>query len=364
MVGIESSTNVKTSLEHVKEKYNLRPELVTCDFSPPIIAAVCEVFGEEKLQIDGFHVMQELNNGIRRDLLDYRQNYFQKEVLELFRLRDSVSVLQKQLAKGSPIGRDQNQLIPPVIDSHYYAHQCSRAIKGFLIICSSPDPQTFFKRLKQYLRKLHLTDPALFEGFVQQVQAHYPKHALTEKGRVRLTTQILKKFKTLFLKCRSILEDQSHAFYKDHWTIFFQPEKLTPERKRRLERFLSRYPELREYRDMTVRLGEIYRKNIDAIDGDQIDKLEIKPTYSKKLQAALKTIKKYKSAILRFVKVFKQNPELTKSCRANMEYFNRKFKAPFWHGLNRPSRKHLHTKLELQLGCEVRFLGQTKISPS
>jgi len=351
-------------LGHVKERFNLRPELVTCDFSPQIITAVCEVFGKDKLQIDGFHVMQELNNGIRRDLLDYRQKYFQKEILELLRLRNFVSMVQKQLENGRPLDRNQNPPIPTVSDSHYYAHHCSKALQGFLIICSSQNPQTFFKRLKQYLTKLKRTDPALFEGFVHQVQDHYPKHALSEKGRVRLTNHVLKKFKALFLKGRLILEQQSLAYYRDHWTIFFQPEKLTPERKRRLEQFLLRYPELKEYRDMTLRLGEIYRKNVHDIDGSQIDKLEIKTNYSKKLQAAIKTIKKYKSAILRFVQVFKQNPELTKRCRANMEYFNRQFKAPFRHGLNRTSRKHLYGKLELQLGCEVRFLSQTRISPS
>lgn len=79
----------------VKEKYGINPKLITCDFSPNIIKSVCEVFGEEKLQIDGFHVMQELNRGIRADLLDYRKKLFVNEIQMLKSLRECISLWQK-----------------------------------------------------------------------------------------------------------------------------------------------------------------------------------------------------------------------------------------------------------------------------
>ncbi|MHA1451149.1 MAG: hypothetical protein ACTSP4_17245, partial [Candidatus Hodarchaeales archaeon] len=62
----------------------------------------------------------------------------------------------------------------------------------------------------------------------------------------------------------------------------------------------------------------------------------------------------FKESILRFVEVFKKDPSLAKACRANMEHYNTKFKAPFHHGLNCTKHGNLMAKLQLQLGCEVR----------
>ncbi len=171
----------------------------------------------------------------------------------------------------------------------------------------------------------------------------------------RLKLELLKKLKKYYRQFRSILETESREFYKDHWVIFFQPERLTPAREHRLNGFLAKYPSLREYREMTLLVGEIYRKLVHDIDGHQIDDLIIKSYYSSKLQTAIRTIKKFKTAILRFVDAFKVNPSLKKSCHANMEHFNFRFKAPFQKGLNRTSQKTLQAKLQVQLGCEVRF---------
>lgn len=83
---------------------------------------------------------------------------------------------------------------------------------------------------------------------------------------------------------------------------------------------------------MTLQIGAIYRSNIEDIDGHRIDDLVIKPYFSSKLQTAINTIKKFKNSILRFVEVFKNDKSLAKTYRANMEYRNKPFKAPFRAG--------------------------------
>jgi len=184
---------------------------------------------------------------------------------------------------------------------------------------------------------------------------------MTLKGMNRLKLELLRKLKKLYLTFRARLEEKSRHFHQQYWCLFIQPENLFKERGRLLKEFLAEYPALREYRDMTLLVGEIYRRSIQDIDGHQIDDLRIKPYYSKKLQTAIKTLKKHKNSILRFVEVFKEDPTLARSCRANMEFFNRRFKAPFQHGLNRTKQAHLLAKLQLQLGCEVRFFSEKKV---
>ena len=183
---------------------------------------------------------------------------------------------------------------------------------------------------------------------------------MTCKGMVRLKQELLKKLKKVYLYFRVNLETESTEFYKNYWFLFLQPENLTVDRQERLSQFLDQYPDLQEYREMTLLVGEIYRRKIPDIDGHQIDDLMIKPHYSKKLKTAIKTLKKHKSAIFRFVEVFKRNPVLAKSCRANMEYFNQGFKAPFRQGLNCTKPLHLRSKLQLQLSCEIRFFTENK----
>ncbi|GAH37234.1 unnamed protein product, partial [marine sediment metagenome] len=90
------------------------------------------------------------------------------------------------------------------------------------------------------------------------------------------------------------------------------------------------------------------------VDGRQIDALTQKKKYSDKLNAAVTTLKKYKSEIIAFARVFLEHPELGKACRANLEWLNKRVKAPFKASLNRQGLDHIVNRLQLQLGCEVR----------
>jgi len=85
-----------------------------------MIGAIRDVFGEHVIGIDGFHVMQELNNGIRRDLLDFRDNRFRVEIWELQGLRDWVSRVQEGIAKfmDVPAAINVASLIPGVDPGH------------------------------------------------------------------------------------------------------------------------------------------------------------------------------------------------------------------------------------------------------
>jgi len=95
VVGVENSSNTLSALEHAKEKFHLDPPLVTTDFSPNLVDPIHEVFGGNVHQIDGFHVMQELNNGIRRDILDYRYREFRSGIKEYRAYRDWITAIQK-----------------------------------------------------------------------------------------------------------------------------------------------------------------------------------------------------------------------------------------------------------------------------
>jgi hypothetical protein len=56
-VGIEDFENSCRSLLAVRKKAPINPYIITCDFSPALIAAIKAIFPESVVQIDGFHVI-------------------------------------------------------------------------------------------------------------------------------------------------------------------------------------------------------------------------------------------------------------------------------------------------------------------
>lgn len=361
MVGIENHDNTLRTLRYAKEKYNLHPKIVTSDLSPNMIAPIRQLFGKKVLQIDGYHVMQELNKGIRRDLLDYRSQLFGTEIRELLALRQWITKIQQEIKVNKKCSKDYMKAIPKINPSHHNTQCCVAITKRIFTLINIDNANNFMSRLQRVLKDIDRKSQDIYHAFTEKIREKLPKGRMTLKGMQRLKIELLRKLKKLYLNFRSLLEAESLHFHKNYWFLFIQPEKLSKGRIQPLNEFLTKYPSLQEYRDMTLLVGEIYRKPIHDIDGHQIDDLIIKSYYSKTLQTAIKTIKKHKRFILRFVDVFKADPTLARSCRANMEFFNKRFKAPFQHGLNRTKQAHLLAKLQLQLGCEIRFFSENKV---
>ncbi len=131
-----------------------------------------------------------------------------------------------------------------------------------------------------------------------------------------------------------------------------------------LEELLNSHPALRKYRKMTLSMGEISRLAPEKIDGHRIDSLSPSLEYTKKLNTAIKTIKSHREKILRFVDVFKSNPELSRAQRANMEYYNRDFKEVFASGSNLLKKERLLGRFKAQFSGKVEFHLNKGVSAS
>jgi hypothetical protein len=355
VVGVENATDVLQALTHVKDDFHVMPRLAVSDFSPNMINPICQTWGKDVLQIDGYHVMQELNNGIRADLARFREDMYRVQIREFYTLRDCITELQ---GTGDPSGLyspDQIVLLKARAFSYPLSDLCGQIMRDFLMCIEIMIPEEFLNAVKDFLTTWQGSLAIPIREFCESLGVLIPKRALTAKGAERMKAKGLQFLKTLFIAYRKTLEEESIGFFHHQWVLFFQPEDLNPERTLLLNNFLTEYPALEEYRQLTLQIGSIYRKPIDTIDGSEISTLQVKTTYTEKLQTALRTIQAYQAAILRFVSVFKDDPSLAKACRANMEPFNRRFKAPFNKGLNCTKKDHLIGKLELQLGCEIRW---------
>ncbi len=300
--------------------------------------------------------MQLLNNGIKADLLKYREKRFDAERRELCSLRNWVNSIQKIVNDVRDFSITLRIIgnLPEVKSTHKSSSKCAKLTSEVLDLLRLDAPTQFFKELREFLNGLNGTNDQL-SNFSNNMLIVMPKKRFTEKGMLRVKKEILKKLKTYYLELRKPIDEESVQFHHDFHIVFFQPEKLTLKRKEKLASFLTLHPELKKYREMTLLVGELSRLPYDKIDGHQIEDLRENPLYSKKLNTAIRTIKKQEVNILRFVDFFKQNPELSKAQRSNMEFHNKKFKEPFESGNNLLKKERVIGRLNTQLSGKVEW---------
>lgn len=339
----------------------VHPDLITCDFSPNLISAITQIYGAEVIQIDLFHVMQELNRGIKADLLAYRERQFNTKRRELRNLRNWVLSIQRIVKKSHefPTIQQFTGTLPEVDPSHEGSHQCLMFTLRIAEILDLTLPEEFFRELNAFLEELKSSDEFMWY-FFEGVAKKMPKKRFTEKGLFRIKNEVLMKLKACYLWFRKPLDEKSLQFYRDLHVIFFQPENLTPLRKELLESFLTTHPQLGGYRTMTLLLGELSRLAPKEIDGHQINDLHENPSFSKPLNTAIKTIRKYRNHILRFVELSKKGSPLSRACHSNMEYYNKKFKEPFNSGNNLLKKERLLGRLNTQFSGKIEWFLEEK----
>lgn len=358
MVGVEDQENAVRALTHVKNEFKISPSLVVCDFSPSLISAIILVFGLGVLQIDGYHVMQLLNNGIRKDLSLFRDKIFRKEIGELLELRKWLNSIQKGL-KDNMVDLLPMISHPPKINQEHKGSDMAFKIASWILqsfnITSPPLFEQSIRKALNTLVSFSKEDPLVVD-LCTSIEDQLPVRQLTEKGQLRIKQAIIKGLKRLCLNLQQPLDKKKKEFGSKSWALFFQPENVNDKREQVLNDLLCQYPELEEYREMTLQVGSIYRKSVYEITREEINGLLIQPYYSDKLKTAINTLKSHQDSIYRFIEIFKQDPSLGKESRANTEFLNRNFKAPFKHGLGCLGKEHLQAKIGLQMGCEVRWL--------
>jgi len=306
--------------------------------------------------------MQLLNNGIKADLQKYRDKRFDAERRELRGLRNWVNSLQKLVKDGLDFSLSLKVMKkPPKVKSeHGSSSKCANLTLKIIDLLKISAPEQFFQELQDLIHDLAgIGNPEL--NFSNALLKVMPKKRFTEKGMLRVKKEVLKKLKTFFLEHRKPIDDESIEFYHNSQVIFFQPENLTPKRKEKLALLLTFHPELQTYREMTLLVGEISRLSLNKIDGHQIRDLTESSAYSKKLCAAIRTIKRHEEDILRFVELFKQNPELSKAQRSNMEFHNKKFKEPFESGNNLLKKGRVLGRLNTQLSGKVEWFLDNEV---
>jgi len=353
-VDVENSLNAKHSLEYIKDELGINPEIIVHDLSPNLIKATCDIFGVEKMAFDPFHVMQSLNRAISKELSQFREKRFINEKNELLALRKYISKLQKHYNEHHCLEAKYIKEFPNIDRNHVISNYCADFTGQILSLLKIISQSKFLFELRTLLTTCKKQKDLNMLAFAFSIEDKLPKKRFTQKSYQRITIELFRKLKTFYHDCRIPIEEEQKRFSKTRWVLFYQPEKLTKKRIELLDKFLTNYPELQIYHDLTLHFGSIYRLPLDMVSDSLILDVKIDGNYGKDLCTCLKTFKKYYKAILRFRDFFIQNPKFTKRSRANMEYQNRDVKSIFNSGNNLKDMNRIENELKLHLGGEVR----------
>ncbi len=354
-MGVESQKTAASALSYAKSSLGINPEIVVHDLSPSLFSAVSEIYGSEKSAADPFHIMQDLNRAIRKDLSRFQIHRFGDELKEFKDFRDYINKIQKK-DPPSKMSKDFLQKFPQCEVNHKSSVRCQTITQNILEILCLQDRQQFFYEIRKFITNLKSLNSCEISTFATNLENKFPKQTTSEKAYNRTVKEVLKKLKTLYLSFRKPIEKEKRSFNKKRWALFYQPEKLTVKRAQLLTKLLESYPELNSYRDLTLTIGSIYRLPQNMIHENLITDLLPQANWGPELHACISTFKYRIAAIFRFRDFFKKNPDLPNRCRANMEYRNVGVKQIFRSGKNLKQMRRIQNELELHLGGHVRNL--------
>ena len=195
IVKQETLETATQALTYLKVQKHVNPELITMDFAPTLTGAAEKVYGKDKVQIDGYHVMQEINRWIQRYILDYKDRFYQKEINLLLTLRNMVSIIQKTHV-NTPLRTDtliqSQKMLLSFGESHdNYVRLTSECLRLLTIQNEGLFLSEYFQ-LKNSSETSHVPS---FRALFCALDAVLPKGLLSQKGLSRVHEHILKQLK-------------------------------------------------------------------------------------------------------------------------------------------------------------------------
>jgi hypothetical protein len=187
-VGIESQENAVQSLRYVKDILKINPEIIVHDLSPNLISATTEVFGEDKIAFDPYHVMQNLNRAILKDLGRIRKLHFSAEKKDLDRLKENIVLLQRSFSEN--VKKIPKISSITIENTHKIAKQCQIIAENMLKLCNIRDTAIFFYDIRNQLEEYRQCNELPILSFSLSLIEKLPKYIDSIKAMNRIKSEI------------------------------------------------------------------------------------------------------------------------------------------------------------------------------
>ena len=223
----ENSEEIEKALWNLKEILPFDPLMITVDFAQAWFEPIKKVFPNSAIQIDLFHVMQDLIKALSKDLIRYKNEMYDNYINNAKKLANNTLKCQKEGIFSNI--KLENLTIEKIQD-------------GFLKLNNffkETDPSIFKSKIMSYIENIYNLSTPWGNFLGDELIKRLPTNDLTQKNLKYYKANIFKAFRNMLRYIRKEKEADKKKFSQIKSLIVTSPEKLTESNEKILNTYLS-----------------------------------------------------------------------------------------------------------------------------
>lgn len=276
----ENEQEITTLCLLLKEKLAEHPKSIVTDYKPAWDRGIRNVFPETLLIRDGFHTVQLINQAIFKELSAISKELFTKPIKELKTL---YLAIKKESWCGSAI-----TFVPEHASVKEFPSFYALLVKLYII----KEFQWFIPELNKVMLILERLSTSSARLLRDELLKRLPPNGLTPKSFPYYQKKLKGAFSLLMRVVRHQIEQAKKAFGQMKYTLLKRSENLSSQESDALNEFLTKSPEFKKHRELSLRISDIYHVPPETLTKSIITDIELWEEAGNPLQAAVKTLKK------------------------------------------------------------------------
>jgi hypothetical protein len=325
--------------DHLKED----PKTITVDYKPAWDRWINRVFPRTLIIRDGFHTVQLINRAIFKDFFALVKKLFTTPIMETKRLYQAI---RREGWQGNAIS-----LVP--------THDHVKEFKWFhallVQLYTIEELPEFIRELDAILHLLSQLSTPHAHALATELRTRLPPNGLTEKNVKYYKLKLKGALSSVMREFRRQIESEKREVMPMRYVLLKREEKLSSSESESLDQFLTKFPQFKKYRELSLRISDIYHVPPTTLTDSIITGISLWADAGAALRAAVKTLKKNVREILNFQHLFPKGTPMAlyKKVRTSPEPVMRKVKdvVRTRFGLRTATMSQLY--LEQQLKCPV-----------
>jgi len=339
----ENEPEITAFLIILRDDLALNPAFIIVDYKPAWELALQKIFPNAIIIRCGFHTVQLVNRGILKELNQISRRRFKAVIKETRKLYQAI---KQQIQQGEAIDFKCKNTI--VSQFHYFYNLVAELFKTEQLNRFETCLSVTFEKLVQH-------GTSFSKQLREELLDRLPKKGLTEKNLKYYRQKVKGALSLVIRQFRRQVEQEYKAFNKVKFVLFKRPENLSSYESEFLAKYLKQYSEFCKYRNLSMRISNIYHDPPDKLTPSIIEDIELWVGAHSELEHAIKTLKKNVEKIFNFLPLYskKKYKKYAKISRVSPEPQMRKIKDLYRKKFGFRTIETTQLLLENQLNCPV-----------
>jgi hypothetical protein len=337
----ETESEITEFLIILRDDLAVNPEFIVIDYKPAWEVALTKIFPKALLIRCGFHTVQLVNRGILKELNQFSKIHFKKIIKEI---RTLYQAIKHHIMEGEAL---EIEVKNPIVTSFHYFYT-------LIVELFKTDQLPEFKtHLTTILENLNIHATKYSKKLRDELIKRLPKKGLTEKSLKYYRQKVKGALSLVMRQFRRKLEEAQKEFNKVKKILLKRPENLSAYETKFLTTYLKMHSEFRKYRNLSMRISNIYHDPPEQLTPSIITEIELWAEVHPDLKKAIKTLKQNVEKIFNFLRLYSQKKfqKYPKISRVTPEPKMRKIKDLYRKKYGFRTVETTRLLLENQLNC-------------